>query len=569
MKIQSIINELVKNGMLDDGDEKKVRQAYALAVKAHQGQKRKNGDPYIIHPEETALTVARWHLDVTTTIAALLHDVVEDAGVESKYIAELFGDEVAFLVDGVTKISKVKFRGDEAQAETLKKMILALSEDIRVVFVKLADRLHNMNTLSYLPPNKQHRIALETSEIYAPLAYRLGLGTVSGDLQDLAFPYLYPKEHRILTDMLKEHFQYGNKYVEKIRKIIEAEIQKQPIKLIRVDYRAKRISSLYKKMLKNEMNLDRIYDLIALRVIVETVEDCYAVLGLIHSLWPPLPGKIKDYIALPKPNGYRSIHTTVICEDGKPTEFQIRTEEMHHENEYGVAAYWAYSESKSKNEYKSGRAIFADAKQAHWINQLKSWQNEIAKSEEYIQSLKIDFFKDRIFVITPRGDVIDLPATATPVDFAYAIHTDIGNSCTGAKVNGRIAALSTNLESGDVVEIITQKNKKKPSEAWLEFVKSSRAKLRIRAAIRNEGGGLVPQSMKITIVSIDRMGLLKDVSSAFTLNRIEINSMNSTLSQRGDLATIKVIVPAECKDRLERTLLKIKKLEGVKEISFS
>lgn len=568
MKIQAIINELSKNGMLDDGDEQKVRSAHALAVEAHQGQKRKNGDPYIIHPEETALTVARWHLDVTTTIAALLHDVVEDAGVESKEISEKFSPEVAFLVDGVTKISKVKFRGDEAQAETLKKMILALSEDMRVVFVKLADRLHNMNTLSYLPPNKQQRIALETSEIYAPLAYRLGLGTVSGDLQDLAFPYLYPKEHRILTDMLKEHFLNGDKYVTGVRNIIEGEIKKQPIKLVRVDHRAKRISSLYKKMQKYEMNLERIYDLIALRVVVETVEDCYAVLGLIHSLWPPLPGKIKDYIALPKPNGYRSIHTTVICEDGKPTEFQIRTEAMHRENEYGVAAYWAYSEGKNRGEYKSGKAIFASAKQTHWVSQLKAWQNEIAKSEEYIQSLKIDFFKDRIFVITPRGDVIDLPSGATPIDFAYAIHTGIGNACVGSKVNGKIASLSSELESGDVVEIITQKNKKKPSEAWLEIVKSSRARLRIRAAMRNEGGGLVPQSTKISITSIDRHGLLKDISSILAGARVEVNNISSTNAHKGGLVTIKVMVPSDCKDRLDRVILKIRKLDGVKEIAI-
>jgi GTP pyrophosphokinase len=462
----------------------------------------------------------------------------------------------------------VKYRGNTSQSETLKKMILAISEDIRVVFVKLADRYHNMQTLAYLMPEKQKRIALETTEIYAPLAYRLGLTTVAGDLEDMAFPFLYPAEHRLLKSAMKEHLEKGGHYVAKVKEEVIRALDQQGINYIRVDSRAKRIASLYKKLRRVGMDINNVYDLIALRIIVPTVEDCYAVLGLLHAKWPPLPGMIKDYIALPKPNGYRSLHTTVICAENKPTEFQIRTEEMHRENEYGIAAHWAYNEKKGEKKYLEeddrGRATFADKRQLSWINQLRSWQEQMVEPDEFIQAIKIDFFKDRIFVITPKGEVIDLAAGSTPVDFAYAIHSEVGDHCSGAKVNGRIVPLDSTLQSGDVVEILTQKNKK-PSEAWLSIVRTSRARTRIKSTLRTTGGGLVPLTSKVIIMAEDRIGLLKDIFAVFATNRINIIDVNNPPSKTGQIV-IKITVPAEGKDRLDRVILKLQRLKGVRQI---
>lgn len=463
-----------------------ITRAYNKAKQAHLNQKRNSGEPYFNHVFETALTVARWGLDETTIAAALLHDTLEDTDIKESELKKEFGDEVVFLVNGVTKISHIKYRGNQAQAETLKKMILALSEDVRVVFVKLADRTHNMRTLQFVPKEKQQRIALETSEIYAPLAYRMGLGNVSGDLEDLAFPYLDPEAFHRLTIQLKDHLESGEKYIQKAKEILTQELNQHPeLSIVLIESRSKRLSSLNKKLKRYDSDLNKVYDLIAIRIITKELNDCYAVLGYIHKLWPPLPGHVKDYIALPKPNGYRSLHTTVITEDGRPIEFQIRTEKMHHENEYGIAAYWAYQEGKNRSEYLEKKAIFANARQTAWINQLKQWQANMNDPDEFIASLKIDFFKDRIFVITPKGEAVDLPANSTPVDFAYAIHTDIGDHCVGAKVNSRMVALSYELQSGDVVEILVNKNRK-PNPDWLLFVKTKHARDHIRAAEENE-----------------------------------------------------------------------------------
>lgn len=605
MKLQAIINEAQKKRQFTGADLDLIRRAHIFASQAHAGQKRRSGEPYLIHVEEAALNVARWQLDAPTIAAALLHDVIEDCGVSRDVLEKEFGSNVAFLVEGVTKIGKVKYRGNQAQAETLKKMILALSEDVRVVFVKLADRLHNMDTLGYLPMEKRRRIALETEEIYAPLAYRLGLTNVSGQLYDLTFPFLYPKEHRLLSDMMRDHLRTGQSYVDGIKDKIENEIKKQSINLLRIDTRAKRLSSLFKKMRRYDMNIERIYDLVALRIIVKDVTDCYATLGLIHQLWPPLPGLIKDYIALPKPNGYRGIHTTVICDGGKPTEFQIRTEEMHRENEYGIAAYWAYSEAKNTKGYQQEhkKTIFADARQLAWINQLKNWQKELIEDSEnedplirehsedeelrrmeaeeregyneledrkggdFVNALKIDFFKDRIFVITPKGEVIDLPSGATPVDFAYAIHSQIGDSCTGAKVNGRIVPLDAELQSGDVLEIMLNKNKKKPNEAWLQFVKTSRARTRIKNTLRTQGGGLVPVTLRINITAEDRMGLMKDVSSLMAQSKVPIVGVQ-TSTNKDELAVMKLTINTEPKEKLDRLLLKLRRIQGVKQVTM-
>jgi guanosine-3',5'-bis(diphosphate) 3'-pyrophosphohydrolase len=396
---------------------------------------------------------------------------------------------VAFLVDGVTKLGHIKYRGADQKgttqnkAENLRKMVLALSQDLRVVFIKLADRLHNMQTLSALPTTKQKRIALETDEIYASLAYRLGMYNVSGELQDLAFPYLHPREYEWLLSTTKEQYTTREKYLEHIRPQVKKLLEKHGIKPLAIDIRAKRYSSLYKKLLKHDMNIERVYDLVAMRVVVETVPECYAVLGIIHEAWPPLPRRIKDYIAMPKPNAYRSLHTTVIGPEKKTMEFQIRTQEMHDENEYGVAAHWLYQRRRD-GESVSGKKL---AQEIAWVQQLKNWQERFQGTsndpEEFLRAMKIDFFQHRIFAVTPAGDVIDLPSGATPIDFAYHVHSEIGDSATGAKVNGIITTLDHPLKSGDVVEIITQKGKQ-PSEDWLRFVKTTIAKEHIRSVIR-------------------------------------------------------------------------------------
>lgn len=473
-------NDTVDPKILDS-----LRRAFILAKTAHASQSRHSGEPYFNHAYATAIKLIEWGLDAPTIVAGLLHDVVEDTPFSLEHIKKDFGEEIAFLVEGVTKLGHVKYRGEEAHAENLRKMILALSQDLRVVLIKLADRLHNMKTLSVLPPQKQKRVALETYEIYAPLAYRLGMQDLAGELEDLAFPYLYPKEYRWLRTEVKEKYEERERYLRKVEPLLLKALEEGEIKIEKIDYRAKRYSSLWKKLKRYDMNLEQIYDLVAMRIIVHTIEDCYAALGIIHKLWPPLPGRIKDYIALPKPNGYQSIHTTVFCVDNRPTEFQIRTLKMHDEAENGIAAHWVYERAKDSSEYLERRPIFAAKKELAWVNQLREWQKEFPDSEDFLDSLKIDFFRDRIFVITPKGEVKDLPAGSTPVDFAYQIHSAIGDSCCGAKVNNHIVPLGYQLQSGDVVEILVQKSKK-PSESWLKTVKTETAKKRIRSVLREK-----------------------------------------------------------------------------------
>ena len=545
-----------------------IRRAYELSKKQHQGQKRKTGEPYFNHALQAAEFVADWGLDQTSIAAALLHDVVEDTGYQIEKIKSEFGGEVAFIVDGVTKLGKIKYRGIERQVENLRKMILALSQDIRVIIVKLADRLHNMRTLAAVPPQKQKRIALETMEIYAPLAYRLGMQKISGELEDLAFPYIYPREYRWLIDHTKEKYNERERYIENVKPIVIEVLQNAGIKVIALESRAKRYSSLYKKLLRYDMDIDKIYDLVALRIIVKTLEDCYAALGVIHNLWPPLPNRIKDYIALPKPNGYRSLHTTIFGPENKITEIQIRTKEMHDESETGIAAHWLYEQIKGGKEYIEKKSIAADKKELQWVEQLRSWQQDFAYPEEFLESLKIDFFKDRIFAITPKGEVIDLPLGATPVDFAYHIHTDIGNSCSGAHVNGKIVPLNHQLRSGDIVDIIIQKNKK-PSEDWLEFVKTSHARNHIRAAIKGKSTQLVkrePKETELKITVEDRVGLLKDITAILSRSHVNIIAINTITNAR--FPTLRIHCDLTAKDKIEKLLLKLKKLKEIKEISY-
>ncbi len=459
-----------------------IRLAYDYAEQAHQGQKRKSGEPYINHSLETALTLAKMGLDQDSIIAALLHDVPEDTNYSLVEIEKNFGPEVAKLVAGITKLGIIKYRGMEKYAENLRKMFVSMAQDIRIILIKMADRLHNLKTLDSLPAEKQKRIAQESLEIYAPIANRLGMGHIKGELEDLAFPYVYPEKYEWMQKEIIPKIETKMEYIRKVIKVIEKELQQQKTKILSIHGRKKRLYSLYLKLQKPHYNGDvaKIYDLVAIRIIVPTVADCYQTLGIIHRLWKPLPGRIKDYIAQPKPNGYQSLHSTVFCLDGKIVEFQIRTPQMHEQAEYGIAAHWHYKESEKKTK-KLGQKGYTLPKKLEWIQDLVKWQKNIADNQQYLKSLSVDFFKNRIFVFTPQGDVIDLPEEATPVDFAYHVHTWIGDHCSGAKINNRMASLEDKLKNGDVVEIITDKNRKGPNRDWLKLVKTNAAKSKIRS----------------------------------------------------------------------------------------
>lgn len=548
-----------------------IDKAYRLSEDAHRGQKRRSGEPYFEHVIATAECLADWGMDEETIAAGLLHDIVEDTKITEDDLRKHFGREVNELVDGVTKLGKVKYRGDKTQADNLRKLILAMAEDLRVIFIKLADRLHNMKTIAPLPKDKQERIALETMEIYAPLAYRLGMQKLSGELQDLAFPYAYPDEYKWIVDHIKERYEEREAYLKKLKPRVVKALEESGIDVIAVDFRAKRYASLYQKLLKNEMNLDKIHDLVAFRIIVDDVENCYGALGVIHNMWPPLPGKIKDYIATPKPNGYRSLHTTVLGPNKKIIEFQIRTMEMHQEAENGIAAHWAYEENKWSKSYRKRRASKASLKEAAWVEQLRSWQKQFADPEEFIDAFKIDFLKDTIFAITPKGAVVELPAGATPVDFAYHIHSAVGDQCIAAKVNGKIVPLDYKLESSDVVEIITQKNKK-PSSSWLDFVATSMAKAHIRNALKKSGKGqltnLKKQRIELKIVAENKPNIIGSVSEIISRSHINIVTISSQPRERDSFNVIKALCDTDNNSKILKVILKIKTLKEVKEIDY-
>jgi GTP diphosphokinase / guanosine-3',5'-bis(diphosphate) 3'-diphosphatase len=550
-----------------------IQKAYDFAYRVHLGQKRKSGEPYITHPLATALRLAELRLDAPTIAAALLHDVCEDTNCKNEDVKKEFGDEIAFLVEGVTKLDRIRYKGTERSAESLRKMFLAIGEDIRIVLLKLVDRLHNMETLKHLPPEKQKRIALETIEIYAPLAYRLGIKDLSGRLEDLAFPYVYPKEYDWLMRTTQKQYHEWDNYVQKLKPVIAEELIKEKIKILDIHARAKRYYSLYKKLLKNDMDITKVTDIIALRIIVPEIEDCYATLGIVHNLWRPLPKKIKDYIALPKPNGYRSLHTTVIGPESQPVEIQIRTKEMHEESEYGIAAHWAYSEFKRTDPkaYMENRASFMNQKKFAWIRQLQEWQKGFEKSEEFLESLKVDFFKHRIFVLTPKGDALDLPEGATPVDFAYHIHTDIGNTAVGAKVNGKMVSLEYTLRNGDIVEILTQKNKK-PNRDWLRFAKSIQARKKVTATLRKteEEQQLLKKKgevVELTVVGHDRIGFLRDISRILARHKINMHNITSESKNRMYPA-LKLHATFKSKTELEKIMVKLKEVSGVEEVGY-
>lgn len=454
-----------------------IEEAFELAAKAHSEQKRQSGEPYIIHPLSVAYILAELEMDQQGIIAALLHDVVEDTGYTLEDISMMFGDEVAFLVDGVTKLSQFHYKDKEdQQLENFRKMFLAMAKDIRVVVIKLADRLHNMRTLGVFRRDKQQRIAKETIEIYAPLAHRLGIYSIKWELEDLCFHYLYPEEYSDLVGQMKEKRKAREEIVDDTMRVLHDHIAEAGIKAT-ITGRPKHFYSIYKKMKRDNKELSQIYDLYAVRVIVDTIPQCYAVLGIAHSLWKPLPNRFKDYIAVPKPNMYQSLHTTIIGTKGQPVEIQIRTWEMHHISEYGVAAHWRYKEGKA-----AGGKDF-DAK-ISWLRRILEWQ-DTSNPKEFMNALKLDVFSDEVFVFTPKGDVINLPKGSIPVDFAYRIHTEVGNHCVGAKVNNKIVPLDTKLKNGDIVSVITSKAGK-PSYDWISMVGATESKAKIRNWFKRE-----------------------------------------------------------------------------------
>lgn len=480
---QKLLQEIIEQS----SDPDLIKKAYEFAEKAHKGQKRQSGEDYIIHPLYTAYYLSELKLSAVTVAAGFLHDVIDDTPITSEQIKKEFGKDIAFLVEGVSKLGKIKYRGVERYIENLRKVFFAMAKDIRVILIKLCDRLHNLQTLKYLPPEKAKRIAIETLDIYAPISFRLGMREMTGKLEDAAFPFAYPNEYKQLLKQVKEKYEERKKYLRKIQPIVLKQLKKQRIQPIEIDYRSKYYWSLYKKLQRYDNDLSKIYDLVAMRIIVKDIEDCYKTVGVIHKLWNPLLGRIKDYIATPKPNGYRSLHTTVFCIGGRITEFQIRTPEMHKEAQYGIAAHWYYSEQKGLKAYIKRLIAKAPERGFYWIAQLGEYQENTRgiSPDKYLESLKLDFFRNRIFVFTPQGDVIDLPEGATPVDFAYAIHTEVGNHCNQAKVDGKIIGLNQPLKNGEMVEIITVKNRK-PSRDWLNFVKTNLARYRIKSCFKEE-----------------------------------------------------------------------------------
>ncbi|MDC0335608.1 bifunctional (p)ppGpp synthetase/guanosine-3',5'-bis(diphosphate) 3'-pyrophosphohydrolase [Pseudodesulfovibrio sp.] len=467
---------------IDNPDLDLIQRAYIYSAQAHDGVVRRSGEPYISHPMNVASLLADMQLDEATVAAGLLHDTVEDTDTTVDDIHELFGSDVADIVDGVTKISQMDFESKAVQqAENIRKLILAMAEDIRVLMVKLADRLHNMRTLEFMKPVKQQLIARETQDIYAPLANRLGLHRVKTELEDLCLRYLKPDVFGQLSDAVSEHRAAGEPYIEKVIDLINDMFKKNKIKG-HVYGRTKHLHSIHVKMEQQGLTFDEIYDLIAFRIILKSLKDCYAVLGLIHAIWRPVPGRFKDYISIPKANMYQSLHSTVIGPDGERIEFQIRTQEMNQIAEYGVAAHWQYKEV-GKGTKKGKTAGTRDAERYTWLKQIMDWQRELSDPREFMSSLRMEMFQEEVYVFTPNGDIKELPDGATPVDFAYAIHSEVGDKCAGAKVNGRIVPLHSTLKNGDSVEVITDKNRV-PSRDWLKFVKTAKARTRIKHYVR-------------------------------------------------------------------------------------
>ncbi|MBA1336816.1 MAG: GTP pyrophosphokinase [Firmicutes bacterium] len=474
--LEKLINKIEQYS--PDMDLDLVIKAYNYAQQAHEGQKRISGDPYINHPAHVAMILAELELDLTTIVAGLLHDVIEDTAFTIQDIEKSFGSDIALLVDGVTKLGKLTYQTkEEEQAENLRKMFVAMARDIRVILIKLADRVHNMRTLGYMAEAKRKEKAKETLEIYAPIAHRLGMSKIKWELEDLALRYMDPKGYYELVERVAKKRLEREEYIKEVVTELREKLDEMSISG-KIEGRPKHFYSIYKKMVYQNKTFEQIFDLTAIRIIVDTIKDCYGVLGTVHTMWKPIPGRFKDYIAMPKPNMYQSLHTTVIGPKGEPLEIQIRTWDMHRIAEFGIAAHWMYKESrKDQDEFD---------KKLTWLRQLMEWQRDLKDAKEFMEALKIDLFTDEVFVFTPKGEVIDLPNGSTPVDFAYKIHSGVGNSCVGAKINGKIVPLEYKLKNGDIVEILTSANSPGPSRDWLKIVKSSSARNRIRQWFKKE-----------------------------------------------------------------------------------
>jgi GTP pyrophosphokinase len=469
--LEKLMEKIDKNCI--NVDKIMITKAYNLAYEAHNDQRRESGEPYIVHPVEVACILANMGMDTNTITAGLLHDVIEDTMYTYEDLIREFNIEVANLVEGVTKLGKIKYKTkEEQQADNVRKMLLAMAKDIRVILIKLADRLHNMRTLKYMTVEKQKEKAKETLDIYAPLAHRLGISKIKWELEDLAFRYMNPNEYYFIVRKIAEKRGERENYIQEIVSQLRESLNNASI-VSDIDGRPKHFYSIYRKMVKKNRTIDQIFDLTAIRIFVDTVKDCYAVLGIVHTIYKPIPGRFKDYIAMPKPNMYQSLHSTVIGPQGKPFEIQIRTFEMHKTAEYGIAAHWKYKEGVQSSEDID--------KKLTWLREMLDWQRETSDAEEFMEGFKIDLFSDEVFVFTPKGNVINLPNDATPIDFAYKIHTDIGNRCVGAKVNGKMVPLDYRLKTGEIIEILSSSTPKGPSLDWLGMVNSNQAKSKIRS----------------------------------------------------------------------------------------
>src|SRR3982750_3768784 len=459
-------------GINPDADIDLLRRAYVFSAYKHKGQVRHFGAPYLVHPLEVADQLADMKLDVVAIAAGLLHDIVEDTQTPIERIRELFGPEIAHVVEGVTKIGQISFASsEERQAENFRKMLLAMGDDIRVILVKLADRLHNMRTLHHLPEERRLKIAQETRDIYAPIANRLGMSKVKNELEELAFKYLEPKPYESLRQQGEGRRRAAEGLIEELRTTVSAKLSEAQVPIIAIDGRIKRLFSIHQKLKRQKIDLDQVYDFMALRIVTHSIKDCYAALGIIHQTWSPVPGRIKDFIAMPRPNGYQSLHTSVVSDRGFPFEAQIRTAEMHRVAEEGIAAHWKYKEGRHGAD--------RDEQYFLWLRQLLEFQQEVRDPQEFLQNLKIELYPEEVYIFTPKGEVKALPRDATPVDFAYSIHTDVGHQCVGARVNGKMVPLRTRLRNGDIVEIVTT-SVHKPSRDWLNFVVTSRARNKIK-----------------------------------------------------------------------------------------